>query len=150
MGTINFDQRKNPTDVLPDWTQVRGLKAVTFQLEQASRIHWQVFLEFEYPVGIKQIITDLESQGKQMHISDENTQRHPKAGRAYCSKGIAVDNHRYFWSKAHGWENNKCPVSKLETTTPNVRRIEFDGTNKEAIKNRLREIHLECIKYLKV
>lgn len=97
--TINFDNKlKDPLIALPDFTIYKGLKRATFQLErgeQLKRLHWQIFLEFEYPVTYKSIIKQTAEQGKQMHVSQDNTNRHPNAGRAYCTKGEMINGHRY-------------------------------------------------------
>lgn len=146
--TINFDQRLNPLDVIPDFTIITGLKQVTFQLEKESRLHWQLFLEFEYPVNKKSIINNVTNQGFQMHVSDGDG-RHPKAGRAYCTKGVAIDGHRYCWSKAHGWAGNNSPKkSSTNVNQTNVRRIEFDGGSRESILVNLRNLVGECSSYV--
>lgn len=147
--TINFDQRSNPLDVLPDFTILPGLKQVTFQLEKASRLHWQLFLEFSYPVSIKSIVNNVKNQGFQMHVSDGDG-RHPNAGRAYCTKGEAIDGHRYCWSKAHGWVGDKAPTkSSTACIGPvNVRQIEFDGGSRDSIRVALVNLIGECSSYV--
>lgn len=104
--TINFDNKlKDPMIALPDFTIYSGLKRATFQLErgeQLKRLHWQIFLEFKYPVSYKSIIKQTAEQGKQMHVSQDNTNRHPNAGRAYCTKGKMINGHRYI-IKGNKW-----------------------------------------------
>lgn len=147
--TINFDQRLNPLDVLPDFTVLPGLKQVTFQLEKESRLHWQLFLEYDYGVKVSSIINKVKEQGFQMHVSDGDG-RHPKAGRAYCSKGVAIDGHRYCWSKAHGWVGDKSPTKSSTSCVrqSNVRRVEFDGGSRESIRVGLQNLIGECRTYV--
>lgn len=161
MATINFDQNGgSPLRFLPNWEEIRGLKQVTFQLELASRLHWQVFLEFDYPVSVGQIVKDVQAQGKQMHIAKpSNSAVHPKAGRAYVTKGTAVDGHRYFWSRAKGYSGAKPPMGSCledndrddysdDKTKQKLRSITFDGTNKDEVRERLREMSKQCREYI--
>jgi len=159
MATINFDQNGgSPLRFLPSWEDIRGLKQVTFQLELASRLHWQCFLEFEYPVSLGQIVKDVHAQGKQMHIAKPGDARvHPKAGRSYVTKGTAVDGHRYFWSRAKGYIGIKPPTGfcddnddddSHEQTKQKLRQITFDGSNKDEVRRRLIEMHKICKNYI--
>lgn len=153
MCTINFDQKMNPLEALVDFTKLRRIKAASFQLEvgpESKLLHWQVFLEFADGVTKWNIRDDVLAQGKQMHISDDWHNEHPCRGRNYVKKGPIIDGHRYTWSKAHGWGNNKQPPLTSKVTVPNIRQIEFDGTNINEVKKRLIEIREECAKYLKV
>lgn len=155
MGTINFDQDGgNPLQFLPDWSKIRRIKNVTFQLELASRLHWQVFLEFTDGVSITNIQDDIKSQGKHIAIKPpEDKWKHPKAGRNYVTKGTAVDGHRYFWSNAQGYVGKAPDIkfqscddySNIETT---LRTVYFDGKNAEQVKERLKDMAKQCREYI--
>lgn len=146
MCTINFDQMAEPCEFLPDFTLYAGIKRASFQLEKGEkngRLHWQIFLEFLYPVTVKSIINQTVAQGCKMHVSVDGAiaKRHPKAGRQYVYKGDAIDNHRYSYDYKFGWFEGHQPPIKSR-----IRPQENDWARPTLIAND-RESAMECLKW---
>jgi len=150
MCTINFNQELiDPCEALPDFTTYKGIKGATFQLERGGkkgRLHWQVFLEFEYPVTVKSIIKDTAEQNCQMHVSEDNGHKHPKAGRNYVTKGECIDGHRYAWFKSIGWENNRKPNIKLRPFKEVALSVKYDKIE-DRYKSPTKENAMEWLKW---
>jgi len=90
--TINFaHEQYNHYKFLPDFTQIPGIRRVTLQLEKASLIHWQLFVEQTHPSTASALARRVKRHsGINMHVSipTKIDGKWPQAeyGRAYVTK----------------------------------------------------------------
>lgn len=142
MCTIQVSEKdkETPEAAIPDMLKYAGIKRITMQLEEApttKKLHWQTFLEFEYPKLHKSLVDENKKQGKSMHIDTKST-GHVKAGRSYCSKGEAINQKRFVWIKDIGWE----------PSDPYIIEERIDMSTKEGLRRQLKKNIQSCRDYI--
>jgi len=127
--TINFaHEQYNHYKFLPDFTKIPGISRVTLQLEHASLIHWQLFVEQTAASTASALARRVKRFSKiNMHVAIpykiDGKWPHADYGRAYVMKedtslgirhlmmdGKWIENDTFSlpeWPRLPNWENNE-------------------------------------------
>lgn len=148
--TINFaNNQDNHMQFLPDFTKVNGIKRVTVQLERASLIHWQMFVEQTFPSTAKALANRVfKATQIRMHVSipKKINGRWPtaKQGIEYVTKEDTYYGQRHIFLAGRGihkpgWYGGYGLFTVPEFPKPLPKRVHWDnGPTDENIKQQLR------------
>lgn len=146
MCTIHYGD-SDPYSAVPDFSKMVGLKRAMGQLElgeKTGKKHWQIFLEFSYPIDPKRL------HGLGMHVDGSKAFKHPKAGRNYVRKDTPFLNSRFDWPDDDSAFTKVKECRRLESKSIEAynKVILFDQ-RREDVKELLRANIAECKFFLK-